>query len=588
MEIIREGPSASRPPILDGKNYLYWKPRMIFFIKTLDGKAWRALVAGYDPPMITINGVSVLKPEVDWIDAEEQASIGNAKALNAIFNGVDLNVFKKFDMKVTAIEEAHDITTLKLDELFSSLLTFEMTTVDRESKKGKKNAFKSTHVGEEAYRRRNDDGSTRRNNQNFDRRSDGYIKKKEGDRRIFRCRECGGVGHYQAECPTFLRNQKKSFRVTLSDEESESKNDELTIEKLEALWKEDCEAREIQKEKIQDLIEENERFMSVISSLKLKLREVQNENDQILKSVKMLNSGTENLYSILKSGHNGSHKHGLGFVASRLASRLLFNLLEERVTIMVEKTTDDAWYFDSGCSRHMTGNRSYFANLKDFVTEHVTFGDGAKGKLIAKGNIDKNNLPRLNDVRYVDGLKANLISISQLCDQGYKVSFDDVGCVVLNKENQICMSGPMQTESLRGKRVTIKTGTTVTLYELWKDRKPNFKYFHVFGNTCYILADREYRQNKESFSVINDLDSAIKQINDDEDETPNMSEARTTSIVEVSKVDNSSDDPGKSDSSTGMQTRRKEKIDYMKMVVDLCYISTFEPSTVDSALKDVY
>ncbi|TYK19191.1 gag-pol polyprotein [Cucumis melo var. makuwa] len=206
MEIIKEGPSASRPPILDGKNYSYWKPQMIFFIKTLDGKAWRALVAGYNPPMITVNGVSVPKPEVDWTNAEEQASVGNARALNAIFNGVDLNVFKlinfcitakeawktlevayegtskvkisrlqlitfkfeamrmtedelvsdynkrvlenaneslllgekipdfkivrkvlrslprKFDMKVTVIEEAHDITTLKLDELFDSLL----------------------------------------------------------------------------------------------------------------------------------------------------------------------------------------------------------------------------------------------------------------------------------------------------------------------------------------------------------------------------------------------------------------------------------------------------------------------------------
>ncbi|KAA0063425.1 putative mitochondrial protein [Cucumis melo var. makuwa] len=120
--------------------------------------------------------------------------------------------------------------------------------------------------------------------------------------------------------------------------------------------------------------------------------------------------------------------------------------------------------------------------------------------------------------------------------------------------------------------------------------------------------------------VINDLDSAVKQINDEEDETPNMSEARTTSIVEAPKVDNPSDDSEKSleksleenitkklelilsahvkknhpassiidDPSAGMQTRRKEKIDYMKMVADLCYISTFEPSTVDSALRDEY
>ncbi|TYK01370.1 gag-pol polyprotein [Cucumis melo var. makuwa] len=312
MEIIREGSSTSRPPVLDGKNYSYWKPRMIFFIKMLDGKAWRALVAGYDSPMITVNGVSVPKPEVDWTDAEEQASIGNSRALNAIFNGVDLNVFKlinscsttkeawktledesvsnynkrvleianeslllgekipdskivrkvlrslprKFDMKVTVIEKAHDITTLKLDELFGSLLTFKIATADRESM----NAQTSNQ-----HRRINDDSLTRRNNKNSDRRGDGYIKKKEGDKMIFRCRECGGVGHYQAECPTFLIKQKKNFYVTLSDEESgdsrdddcninaftipitdeniddesecskESKNDELTIGELEAL-----------------------------------------------------------------------------------------------------------------------------------------------------------------------------------------------------------------------------------------------------------------------------------------------------------------------------------------------------------------
>ncbi|TYJ98252.1 uncharacterized protein E5676_scaffold2294G00010 [Cucumis melo var. makuwa] len=188
MEIIREGPSALHPPILDGKNYSYWKPHMIFFIKTLNGKAWRALVAGYDPPMITVNGVSVPKPEVDWTNAEEQASVGNARALNAIFNGVDLNALRmtedelvsdynkrvleianeslllgekisntkivwkvlqslpiKFDMKVTAIEEAHDIKTLRLDESFGSLLTFEMATADREIRKARE-LFLSPHM----------------------------------------------------------------------------------------------------------------------------------------------------------------------------------------------------------------------------------------------------------------------------------------------------------------------------------------------------------------------------------------------------------------------------------------------------------
>ena len=83
----------------------------------------------------------------------------------------------------------------------------------------------------------------------------------------------------------------------------------------------------------------------------------------------------------------------------------------------------------------MTGNRSFFSELKERTSGHVTFGDGARGRIIAKGNIAKNNLPCLNDVRYMDGLKANLISVSQLYDQGYSVNFSKDSCVVINKDN---------------------------------------------------------------------------------------------------------------------------------------------------------
>ena len=51
-------------------------------------------------------------------------------------------------MKVTTIEEAHDITMLKLDELFGSLLTCEMVLSNREDKKGKDIAFKSVQEEE--------------------------------------------------------------------------------------------------------------------------------------------------------------------------------------------------------------------------------------------------------------------------------------------------------------------------------------------------------------------------------------------------------------------------------------------------------
>lgn len=43
-----------------------------------------------------------------------------------------------------------------------------------------------------------------------------------------------------------------------------------------------------------------------------------------------------------------------------------------------------------------------------------------------------------------------------------------------------------------GNKVNLRLGTTMTPYEILNDRKPNLKYFHVFGCVCYILNDCDY------------------------------------------------------------------------------------------------
>ena len=40
-------------------------------------------------------------------------------------------------------------------------------------------------------------------------------------------------------------------------------------------------------------------------------------------------------------------------------------------------------------------------------------------------------------------------------------------------------------------KVYFSPGTKKTPCELWKRRKPNVKYFRIFGSTCFILKDRE-------------------------------------------------------------------------------------------------
>jgi uncharacterized protein (UPF0335 family) len=128
------------------------------------------------------NKTTVLKSEDEWTLPEDQLSLANSKALNALFNGVDKNMFrlikkcdvakdawdilrtahedtskvkssriqllttkfesmkmqedetiqdyymnvlrslpKRFDMKVTTIEEAQDMSIMQVEELIGSL-----------------------------------------------------------------------------------------------------------------------------------------------------------------------------------------------------------------------------------------------------------------------------------------------------------------------------------------------------------------------------------------------------------------------------------------------------------------------------------
>ena len=99
------------------------------------------------------------------------------------------------------------------------------------------------------------------------------------------------------------------------------------------------------------------------------------------------------------------------------------------------------WYFDSGCSRHMARENKFLEMIRPYATSYVTFGDGAKGKIVGVGNLVSEGLPRLDNVLLVKGLTANLISISQLCDQGLSVNFNKSECQIIDEKGKVSMKG---------------------------------------------------------------------------------------------------------------------------------------------------
>ena len=90
------------------------------------------------------------------------------------------------------------------------------------------------------------------------------------------------------------------------------------------------------------------------------------------------------------------------------------------------------WYLDSGCSRHMTGDSTLLTKIVERAGPNITFGDDNKGYTMGYGLILSENV-LIESVALVDGLKHNLLSISQLCDRGNEVWFTKEACVISDK-----------------------------------------------------------------------------------------------------------------------------------------------------------
>ena len=85
---------------------------------------------------------------------------------------------------------------------------------------------------------------------------------------------------------------------------------------------------------------------------------------------------------------------------------------------------------DSGCSKHMTGDINKFSSLSLKAKGYVTYGDDNKGKILGVGTVGAPPFTIIEDVLFVEGLKHNLLSISQLCDKGFRINFTKDECLI--------------------------------------------------------------------------------------------------------------------------------------------------------------
>ena len=98
----------------------------------------------------------------------------------------------------------------------------------------------------------------------------------------------------------------------------------------------------------------------------------------------------------------------------------------------------------------MTGDQSFFKVFESKKGGNVTFGDGSKSQIKRKGIISLPRLPDIANVLYVEGLRVNLLSISQICDQDFMVLFSKGKCLVMDKSGKKLISGVCTLDNCYG------------------------------------------------------------------------------------------------------------------------------------------
>ncbi|GKB59559.1 putative ribonuclease H-like domain-containing protein [Tanacetum coccineum] len=177
-----------------------------------------------------------------------------------------------------------------------------------------------------------------------------------------------------------------------------------------------------------------------------------------------------------------------------------------------QKEYKEKGVIDSGCSRHMTGNKCYLTEYEDYDGGFVSFGDG-KGRISRKGKIKTGTLD-CDNVYFCKELKYNLFSVSQICVKKNNVLFTDTECLVLSSDLKLLDESQVLLRVLRKdniysvdpKSVVLTKGLTCLISKaiidesnLWHRRlgHTNFKNINklVRGNLVRGLPSKFFENN---------------------------------------------------------------------------------------------
>ncbi|KAL5800944.1 hypothetical protein ACOSQ3_032576 [Xanthoceras sorbifolium] len=101
----------------------------------------------------------------------------------------------------------------------------------------------------------------------------------------------------------------------------------------------------------------------------------------------------------------------------------------------------NVWFLDSRANNYMTGRKDLFNELDEKVHREISFGDlskihvqGKKDFMIKQKNGDH---AFISNVYYVPDMKTNILSLGQLLEKGYYISFQNMQLTITDARGKL-------------------------------------------------------------------------------------------------------------------------------------------------------
>ncbi|KAH9680653.1 Integrase catalytic domain-containing protein [Citrus sinensis] len=372
---------------------------MRIYLQALDYEIWKIVNDGLFMPLTKNEvGEDISKPSRDWNDFEKRKASLNSKAMNALFCALD----KKEFHKVSSCESANEIWH-KLEVVYEGTNQVKESKISRYTRQYKLFQMEQNKNVYSMYTRFTDIvntlgalGKTFSNSEKVKKIIKSLPKEwrpkrtaieEANDLNVFPIDDLiGSLISYEEDLAAEKEHEEKKKNIALkaskheSDEESEMDDEELAM-------------------------------------LARRFRKFYKKNNEQRKCP-LLNKFKKK--AMVATWDDSDEETSDDDEQQEMTNLALMAIGEESCDELDEgsKKKKNKWYLDSGCSRHMIGNYSWFSSFTKIENGgDVSFGDNSKGKIIGIGNVGNRcvNVYTIN----IDCASTNEKCLSALHDNGW-------------------------------------------------------------------------------------------------------------------------------------------------------------------------